>query len=144
MARRLERVAERAGRRGGNTSRANVLAQAADLTPPGPLRNVRLLAAAEAALAAGGAQIGLELVDRLDAAALDPVQRCRAALVRTSFAMFTPDPAELVWGTARLLDAAEAVHGLDPQLEQTTLIRAFEQCLPPERLLRGVTLARAG
>ena len=134
VARRLERVADRAGQRGGNTSRANVLAQAAELTPPGPLRNARLMAAAEAALAAGGAQIGLELVDRLDAAALDPVQRCRAAMVRASFALFTPDPAELVWGTARLLDAAAAVHGLDPQLEQTTLIRAFEHCLPPERL----------
>ena len=144
VAGRLERVADRAGQRGGNTSRANVLAQAADLTPPGTLRNARLLAAAEAALAAGGAQIGLELVNRLDAAALDPVQRCRAALVRTSFALFTPDPAELVWGTARLLDAAAVVHGLDPQLEQTTLIRAFEHCLPPERLLLGVTLPQLG
>ncbi|WP_344812520.1 LuxR family transcriptional regulator [Microlunatus aurantiacus] len=144
VARRLERVADRAGQRGGNTSRANVLAQAAELTPPGPLRNARLLAAAEASLAAGGAQIGLELVNRLDAASLDPVQRCRAALVRASFALFTPDPAELVWGTARLLDAAAAVHDLDPLLEQTTLLRAFEHCLPPERLLRGVTLSRLG
>ena len=83
-------------------------------------------------------------MNRLDDAALDPVQRCRAALVRASFALFTPDPAELVWGTARLLDAAAAVHRLDPQLEQTTLIRAFENCLPPERLLRGVTLSQLG
>ncbi|HEU4545830.1 MAG TPA: LuxR C-terminal-related transcriptional regulator [Microlunatus sp.] len=144
VARRLERVADRAGQRGGNTSRANVLAQAAELTPPGPLRNARQLAAAEAALAAGGAQIGLDLVNRLDAGALDPVERCRAALVHASYALFTPDPAELVWGTARLLDAAAAVHQLDPVLEQTTLIRAFEHCLPPERLLRGVTLPQLG
>ena len=31
-----------------------------------------------------------------------------------------------------------------PQLEQTTLIRAFEHCLPPERLMRGVTLPQLG
>ena len=36
------------------------------------------------------------------------------------------------------------MHGLDPQLEQTTLIRAFEYCLPTERLTRGVTLAELG
>jgi DNA-binding CsgD family transcriptional regulator len=144
VARRLERVADRAGRRGGNTSRANVLAQAAELTPPGPLRNARLVAAAEAALAAGAAQIGLELVNRLDADALDPVQRCRTAMVRASFALFTPEPIELVWGTARLLDAAAVVHDLDPQLEQITLIRAFEHCLPVERLMRGVTLEQLG
>ena len=144
VARRLEGVADRAGRRGGNASRANVLTRAAELTPPGPIRNARLLAAAEAALAGGGAQIGLELVNRLDDAALDPVQRCRAAQVRASYALFTPDPAELVWGTARLLDAAAAVHDRDPQVEQTTLIRAFEHCLPVERLLRGVTLPELG
>ena len=144
VAERLEKVADRAGQRGGNTSRANVLAQAAELTPPGPVRDARLLGAAEAALAAGAAQIGLDLVTRLDDTTLDPVLRCRAATVRASFALFTPDPAELVWGTARLLDAAAAVHDLDPLLEQTTLIRAFEHCLPVERLLRGVTLVQLG
>ena len=60
------------------------------------------------------------------------------ATVRASHALFTPDPGELVWGTARLLDAAAGVHGLDPELEQTTLIRAFDYLLPSERLTQGV------
>lgn len=144
VADRLDQVADRAGRRGGFASRANVLARAADLTPPGPAQNVRLIAAAEAALAAGAAQVGLDLVDRLDKESLDQLQRCRAATVRASFALFTPDPHELVWGTARLLDAAAGAHGIDPALEQTTLIRAFDYCLAPERLTRGVTLVALG
>ena len=144
VAAQLERVADRAGQRGGFASRANVLSKAADLTPPGALQTARLIAAAEAALAAGAAQIGLDLVDRLDDDALDPVQQCRTATVRTSFVQFSPNPTDLVWGSARLLDAAAAVRGVDPQLEQTTLIRAFEACLPTERLTRGVTLRHMG
>ena len=71
VADRLERVADRAGRRGGFASRANVLTRAAELTPEGPTRNARLIAAAEAALAAGAAQVGAELIDRLNQETLD-------------------------------------------------------------------------
>lgn len=144
VAEQLEHVADRAGQRGGFASRANVLAKAADLTPPGPIKNARLIAAAEAALAAGAAHVGLDLVDRLDHDALDPVQRCRTETVRASFVQFSPDPKDLVWGAARLLDAAAAVRDIDPEMEQTTLIRAFQHCLPTERLTRGVTLAQLG
>ena len=55
-----------------------------------------------------------------------------------------PTRAELVWGAANMLDAAAAVHGIDPRLEQTALIRAFEYCLPSERLTQGVTLPELG
>ena len=65
--------------------------------------------------------------------------RCRAAL-----AIFTADPELSSLGAANMLEAAAAVHGIDPQLEQTALIRAFEYCLPSERLTRGVTLAELG
>jgi len=49
VADRLERVADRAGARGGFGSRANVLARAADVTPAGTVRNDRLISAGEAA-----------------------------------------------------------------------------------------------
>ena len=66
VADRLEEVADRAGQRGGFASRAKVLARAAELTPPGALRNNRLVEAAEATLVAGAAQVGLELIDAVD------------------------------------------------------------------------------
>ena len=144
VADRLEQVADRAGRRGGFASRAKVLARAAELTPPGARRNGRLVAAAEAALAAGGAQVGLHLIDSVEDEALDAEQRSRTAAVKAALAMFTADPTDLVWGAAHMLDAAAVVHGIDPRLEQTALIRAFEYCLPSERLTRGVTLAELG
>ena len=143
VADRLEQVADRAARRGGFASRAKVLARAAELTPAGGQRNGRLISAAEAALAAGAAQVGRSLIDRADEQALDAVQRSRTTAVKAALAMFTADP-ELVSNTANMLEAAAAVHGIDPQLEQTALIRAFEYCLPPERLTQGVTLAELG
>ena len=145
VADRLERVADRAGRRGGFASRAKVLARAAELTWPGTQRNGRLIAAAEAALAAGAAQVGLDLINSVDDdEALDAGQQCRTAAVKAALAIFTADPNELVWGAANMLDAASVVHGIDPRLEQTALIRAFEYCLPSERLTRGVTLSELG
>ena len=144
VADRLEQVADRAGRRGGFASRAKMLARAAELTPPGGQRNGRLVAAAEAALAAGGAQVGLNLIDSVDDESLDAVQRSRTAAVKAAQAIFTADPNELAWSSANMLDAAAVVHGIDPQLEQQALIRAFEYCLPSERLTRGVTLVELG
>ncbi len=144
VADRLDRVADSAGRRGGFASRASVLTRAAELTPAGPRRNDRLIGAAEASLIAGAAQVAAQLIDRLDDRELDPVQRCRAVAARVAAAMFTGDSRELVWGTARLLDAASGVHGAAPELEQTALVQAFQHCLPSERLTRGVTLVELG
>ena len=43
-----------------------------------------------------------------------------------------------------MLEAAAAVHGIDPQLEQTALIRAFEYCLPLRTPDPGGHACRAG
>ncbi|RZS60355.1 AAA family ATPase [Xylanimonas ulmi] len=143
VADRLERVADIAGRRGGFSSRAGVLAQSSALTPPGPLRFARLVSAAEAALAAGVAQLATTYLDDVDEGALDPVARGRLISTRASIAMFIGDPA-LVGAGADMLAAAEAFHGHDAALEQHALIRAFECTLSSERLARGVTLAEIG
>ncbi|MFI7063030.1 AAA family ATPase [Kribbella sp. NPDC050124] len=143
VADRLERVADLAGRRGGFSSRARVLAQASALTPQGGRKYARLVAAAEAALAAGAGQLAKSLLDDVDEDALDPVSRGRLISARASIAIFTADPA-LMNGGANMLAAAELFRGHDAVLEQNALIKAFEYTLPAERLARGATLTELG
>ncbi|WP_454048848.1 AAA family ATPase [Cellulomonas sp. Marseille-Q8402] len=144
VAARLERVADLAGARGGVVSRARVLGRAAELTPAGPDRARRLVAAAEAAVAAGAAQLGAALLDQVDEGDLGPVERGRVLTVRVTLGVFTGDPSVLVRATADLLEAAALFHGVDPELEQHALLRAFDWALPAERLRTAVTLAELG
>ncbi|MEU4295568.1 AAA family ATPase [Kribbella sp. NPDC026596] len=143
VADRLERVADLAGRRGGFASRASVLAQASALTPHGGRKYARLVAAAEAALAAGAAQLAKSLLDDVDEDALDAVSRGRLVSARASIAIFTADPA-LMNAAANMLAAAELFHGHDAALEQNALIKAFEYTLAAERLVQGTTLTELG
>lgn len=137
VAKRLEEVADLAGQRGGFASRANVLAQAAALSP-GEARYRRLIAAAEAALAAGKGTLAKSLLDDVDEDALDDTARGRMLALTAQLAMFTADPA-IVRSSADLLQAADLLCGRDAQLEQETLIRAWESFLPVEEQVEGVT-----
>jgi DNA-binding CsgD family transcriptional regulator len=143
VAKRLERVADTAGDRGGFASRARMLAQASALTPPGPQKYARLVGAAEAALSAGTGQLAKDLIDEVDEDLLDPVPRARLIVLSADHALFTADPA-LRHGGADLLAAARLFHGHDDLQEQNTLIRAWELVLPAERLATGATLRELG
>ncbi|WCO67015.1 AAA family ATPase [Iamia majanohamensis] len=143
VAERLERVADRAGERGGFASRARVLHQAAHLTPAGALRSTRLVGAAEAALAAGAARLASTLLDEVDEDEADRVTIGRLVTTRASISIFVGDP-DLTTSAAEMLRAAELFHGIDPDLEQQALIRAFDFVLPPERATRGTTLPELG
>src|SRR4029453_4988530 len=77
VADRLEAAADRAPRRGGLVSRASVLPPAPGLTSDAGARARRLIAAAEAALAAGGGELAKGLVAAVDEADLDPASRGR-------------------------------------------------------------------
>ncbi|MGH1564279.1 AAA family ATPase [Mumia sp. DW29H23] len=144
VADRLEQAADRAGERGGYASRASVLTRAAELTPPGPDRVRRQVAAAEAALAAGAARVAYGLLAEIDQHGLDPVLRGRVVAVETALAIFVPDPAKVVRASESMLRAADFFHGLDPEREQLALVRAFEYAMPAERLLEGVSLDELG
>ena len=142
VAERLERVADLAGHRGGFASRASVLAQASALSPPGGLKYARLVSAAEAALAAGAAQLAKSLLDEVEVDSLDPVSLGRLISTRASRAIFTADPA-LMHAGADMLAAAKCFQDHDQTLEQNALIKAFEYTLPAERLARGHHPGRA-
>ncbi|GAB3840668.1 LuxR family transcriptional regulator [Dactylosporangium cerinum] len=143
VADRLEAVANRAGQRGGFRSRASLLTQAAGLTPPGPVKDGRLVMAAEAALAAGAAGLAEQLMGEVTDAALDPAARGRLITVRVNHAFFTADPAVLR-SPAEMLAAADAFHGRDPAAEQHALIKAFGHTVTVDRLGSSVPLAELG
>lgn len=143
VAQRLELVADLAAERGGFASRARVLTQASALTPEGARKYARLVRAAEAALAAGTAQLAKNLVDEVDEELLDPVSRGRLISLGADYAMFTAAPG-LVRAGADKLDAAALFHGEDPELEQSALMRAWDWSLPAERLATGTTWTELG
>jgi len=143
VADRLEEVADLAGRRGGFRSRASVLTQAAALTPPGPVRNGRLVAAAEAALAAGAAGLALDLVDDIPADELDPVTRGRLITLRADHAFFTAGPT-VVRGPADMLAAAAHFSGHDVAAEQGALLVALHRSFAVERSNQDVPLPVLG
>jgi DNA-binding CsgD family transcriptional regulator len=141
---RLQEVADRAGRRGGLSSRARLLARAADLTPPGPRRAGRLLDAAEAAGLGGAARLALDLVDRISDDQLDDVQRGRTIAVRASLAAFLADPVHVARASAEMLEAADAFASSSPERERRALLFAFLYSLPAERSLAGTTMEAIG
>ncbi|WP_448003224.1 AAA family ATPase [Agromyces bauzanensis] len=144
VAARMEQVADSAGGRGGSASRAWLLTRAAELTPEGPERDGRLLAAGEAASAAGAAGLALDLLGRLDADRLDPLALGRMLTLRSMLAIFVADHDGIVEGTATMLRVADLSHGRAPELEQRALLRAFDFELTAEWAVRGTTLPQLG
>ena len=141
VADRLERAADLAARRGGALSRASVLARAADLTPPGNLKDGRLLSAAEAALLAGAAQISRQMLEQVSGfSGHDPVLMGRSIMLRSALAIFTSDGPRVLRASADAIEAADLFHGHAPTLEQAALNRAFEFCCTTDRLMTGLTL----
>jgi hypothetical protein len=140
----MAQAADAAGGRGGTASRARLLTRAADLTPDGPARDGRLLAAAEAAAGAGAVQLARDLLDRLDAERLDPVSLGRMLSLRALLALFVAEPSGILTGTSVMLRAADLFHGLVPELEQRTLVRAFELALTAEWAMQDATLDELG
>ena len=143
VAQRLEDVADLAAARGGFSSRARVLVQSSALSPPGPRKYARLVRAAEAALSSGTAQLAKTLIDEIDEELLDPVSRGRLIALGADYALFTSTPA-VVHGTEEMVAAAALFHGEDDELEQRSLIRAWECALPSERLTTGPTWTELG
>ncbi|WP_240675043.1 AAA family ATPase [Cellulomonas endophytica] len=143
VAHRLELVADQAGRRGGSSSRANVLARAATLTPEGPRRGGRVVAAAEAALVSGAAGVAGELLAQVEEDVLTRTDRGRLLALQVSLAMFGGDPA-IRRGSAQMLEAAACFRGADDDAEQRALVGAYERLLPVERLSQGVTHLELG
>ncbi|WP_062351076.1 helix-turn-helix transcriptional regulator [Herbidospora yilanensis] len=144
VADRLEHTADLAARRGGLASRASILTRAAELTPTGPVKNSRLVGAAEAALGVGAVQVAQEQLARIDNATADPVGHGRMIVVRCALGLFTGDARVLPSAVAELVKAADAFRGRDLEREQRALLKAYEVAATVDRLFVGITKRELG
>nr|WP_062341150.1 LuxR family transcriptional regulator [Herbidospora sakaeratensis] len=144
VADRLEHTADLAARRGGFASRASILTRAAELTPPGPVKNSRLVGAAEAALAVGAVHVAGDLLGLVDETTVGPVEQGRAIVVRCALAMFSADARLLPSAAAELVRAADAFQGRDLERERRALLRAYEACAVADRLMVGISQEELG
>ncbi|WTW98438.1 AAA family ATPase [Streptomycetaceae bacterium NBC_01309] len=139
VAHEVELASDRAAARGGYAARAIYLARAAELTGPGPRRARRLLAAAEAALAAGALLQAQALLGGISDGDLDEVGRGRALLVTAgaNLALGAPDGHALA--PLLCLQAAEAFRKEEPGLAKGALLRTVRHAIAAEHLMIGVT-----
>jgi ATP/maltotriose-dependent transcriptional regulator MalT len=113
----LDAVGDRAQSRGANGSAAAAFTRAAELTSAGPGATARLIAAAQAAQAAGRLAAAVSLLDR----ARDSGPEATALRGMIELERGSPERAE-----ALLLDAAEAFAPLDPERARLLLLSACE------------------
>lgn len=122
VAAELERSAGRARARGGWASCAAFLERAAELTPASAGRGRRLVAAAEARLAAGEAPAARALLDRGAADVTEPLVSARARRLEGDIAFAA---GNLAAATSVLVEAAGMIGTYDVRLGRDTLLEAF-------------------
>ncbi|MEO3809125.1 AAA family ATPase [Sphaerisporangium sp. B11E5] len=141
VAAELERSADRAGRRGGYAGRTTFLARAAELTPEGPARDERLLAAAEAAFTAGAPLQARSLLEALGTPRLGDAGRGRALTVRAGVGVALGVPGGFADAPALRLAAASAFAEGAPDLAPDALLDAVASAVSAEHLMRDLTPA---
>jgi DNA-binding CsgD family transcriptional regulator len=122
VAAELERSAARAQARGGFAAAAAFLERATALTPSESRRSGRALAAAHAKLQAGALDDALRLVATAESGVLSELEHARAELLRAQLSFLSTrggDAAPL------LLDAAERLREIDPELARETYLEAL-------------------
>jgi DNA-binding CsgD family transcriptional regulator len=132
----LEAASGRARLRGGCEASAALLGRAAELSPAGPERSRRLLAAAEAYLDSGVPATAQALLAAV-APLADAVQRAHAERVEGTILLALGRTADAL---AALLRAAEALQPLDARDARSTLLTALSAALFSGHLAGSGTL----
>jgi DNA-binding CsgD family transcriptional regulator len=122
IAAELETSAARAQARGGFAATAAFLERATDLTPGGPRRSGRALAAAQAKLQAGAPEDALRLLSTAEPGILSELERARAGRLRAEISFASTRGTGAV---TLLLAAAERLREVDPELARETYLEAL-------------------
>jgi DNA-binding CsgD family transcriptional regulator len=131
----LERSAERAQARGGMAAAAAFLERAAALTPDHARRARRALAAAQAKYLAGSPQAALTLLESAASAPMDPLEVAMAQRLRGRIALHVSRSGE---AAPVLLDAAQRLESVDPELARDTHLEALYAAAVAGRLGMGM------
>ena len=122
VAARLEEMAERARQRGGYAATVTFLAQAAELSVSDDLRTRRLLASAEAALAAGQPVRARALLDQAGSGPISDAQVATVFRLGGEVAFATGQTAH---AARQLLAAAKLLLPIDAPLGRRTMLAAL-------------------
>src|SRR3989440_3697542 len=129
LAAALERSAGRVEARGGVSAVAAFFERAAALTPDPTHRAQRLLAAAAAQRDAGDLEVGLGLLEGIEAGVLDELGRARVELLRAQIALEQRRGGE----AGRLfVSAARRLEPLAPELARETDLEALAGATPSD------------
>ena len=126
VAAELERSAVRAQARGGFAAAAAFLERAAALTPLESRRSGRALAAAEAKLQAGALDDVLRLVATAESGSLSELDQAKAGLLRAEVAFVSTRGSD---AAPLLLEAAERLRPVDPELARETYLEALSAAI---------------
>lgn len=140
VAAELERSAARAQARGGFSAAAAFLERSTALTPDESRRSRRALAAAQAKLQSGALEDALGLVATAEAGPLEPLERATAVLIRGQVALIATRSSD---ATSLLLDAAERLLSIDPELACETYLEALAAAIFAGRLAAPKASARS-
>ena len=135
----LEASAEHAGDRGGYAARSRYLARAAELTADPMERSRRLVAAAQASLAAGALLQGRRLLEDVVVGTRSRSTYGDALLTEASIAFALGEPGAFATAPATCLAAAKAYGPDDPQAIHA-LFSASRHAIPAEHLIAGTTV----
>jgi DNA-binding CsgD family transcriptional regulator len=122
VAAELERSAARAQARGGFAAAAAFLERATGLTPEESRRSGRALAAAQAKLQAGALDDALRLVATAESGVLSELEQARAELLRAQLSFLSTRGSD---AAPLLLEAAERLREIDPELARETYLEAL-------------------
>src|SRR4029077_14368659 len=122
VAAELERSAVRAQARGGFAAAAAFLERATALTPGEARRSGRALAAAQAKLQAGAFDDAASLLATAESSPLSELEQAAVALLRGQISFLTTRGSD---ATTQLLDAADQLSTLNPELARETYLDAL-------------------